>query len=131
MATLTVGGLWAGPRLIDGYSARQWALHHAAQGASAARPTDDLRGAVRAAQRALERAAPLPWASQAARSALGLARRLEPDHPKAALAAYADLSGALARARASRWRGLGLGSLAEEAAALEREARARSQGAQP
>jgi hypothetical protein len=86
---------------------------------------------VRAAQRALERAAPLPWAAQAVRSALELARRLDPEHPKAALSAYADLSGALARARASRWRGLGLGVLAEEAAALEREARARSVGEAP
>ena len=128
---LILGGLWAGPRLIDGYSARQWALHHAVQGASAPRPEDGLRGAVRAAQLALERAAPLPWAGEAVGSALDLAQRLEPKHPKAALAAYADLAGALARSRASRWRGLGLGSLAERAAALESAARARSQRPQP
>jgi hypothetical protein len=86
---------------------------------------------VRSAQRALERAAPLPWAAQAVASALELAQRVEPEHPKAALSAYADLAGALARARASRWRGLGLGNLAEHAAALERAARARSQRARP
>jgi hypothetical protein len=128
---LILVSVWAGPRLIDGYSARQWARHHAAHGASAVRPEEDLRGAVRAAQRALERAAPLPWAAQAVGSALELTQRLEPKHPKAALAAYADLAGALALTRASRWRGLGLGSLAEHAAGLERAARARSQGARP
>jgi hypothetical protein len=81
---------------------------------------------VRAARRALERVAPLPWAAEAVRHALELARRLEPSQPKAALDAYADLSGALARARTSRWRGLGLAGLAEEAAGLERAARARA-----
>jgi hypothetical protein len=131
LAALILGGVWAGPRLIDGYSARQWARHHAARGASAARPEEDLRGAVRSAQRALERAAPLPWAAQAVASALELAQRLEPEHPKATLSAYADLKGALARTRASRWRGLGLENLAEHTAGLERAARARWQRAGP
>jgi hypothetical protein len=126
LAGLALGCIWAGPRLIEGFSARQWVRYHAARGASAARPAEHLRGAARAAVRALDRVAPLPWGAEAARQALELARRLEPVQPKTALEAYAELATALSRARASRWRGLGLGELAEQAATLERAARARN-----
>jgi hypothetical protein len=119
-----------GPRLMDGYAALQWVRYHAARGAAAEDAPAHLRGAARHASHALERIAPLPWASEAAGLALDLGRRLEGRrHDQAALALYTEVRGALGRSRASAWRGLGLAGLAAEAERLERAARARTGGA--
>ena len=102
--------------------------YHASRGASAERPPEHLRGAARHAARALDRLAPLPWAAQAAELALDLGRRLEEREPAAALTLYTEVRAALERARASRWRGMGLEELAAEARRLEQQRRERGAG---
>jgi hypothetical protein len=113
-----------GPRVVDGYAALQWTAYHAASGPGSARPEEHARAAGRWASRALDRAAPLPYASDAARLALGLGRSLEPSRRAAALALYSEVRASLDRARASPWRGIGLARLLAEARELEERARA-------
>jgi hypothetical protein len=105
--------------LVDGYTAYQWTCYHAAQPATAAQ----VRKTARWAARVVERLAPLPLASDAAKLALQSARTIEPRNREAAVAAYAQVRGVLDAAAASKVRGLGLGSLAAEAARLEAAAR--------
>ena len=106
-------------RVVDGYTAFQWTCYHAAQpiGAVQARKT------ARWAARTIDRVAPLPLAADAARLALQTARALEPRNREASIAAYVQVRSALEAVQATRGRGLGLGGLVAEAAALENAAR--------
>jgi hypothetical protein len=114
-----------GPRWIDGRAALEWTRYYAAEAPGSERPAEAARRAGRAAARAVDRAAPLPFASDAARLALDLGRNLAAREPEAALALYREVGAALRRARRSPLRGLGLAGLAAEAGALEDGAKAR------
>jgi len=116
-------GLLLGPRLIDTRSAVLWTRHYAALEPPFDRPADTARQAGRAAARAVDRGAPLPWAREAVRNALDCGRTLAEAHPAAALVLYGEVRPALDRARSSRLRGVGLGSLAQEVRGLEESAR--------
>lgn len=112
---------WSAPSACDGYAALQWTRHSAA-GAGPEAPRERLRSTTRQAVRAVERLAPLPQAAEAARLALGLGRRLERERPGEARGLYAQVRSALEGCRQSRWRGIGLGPVLEEARALEQSA---------
>ncbi len=119
--------LFLAPRLLDGHAAMQWTRYHAER-ATAGRSVEHAREAGRAAVAALDLLAPLPWGAEAARVALDLGRRLSSRDSSAALAVVGEVRGGLEQIRASRFRGFGLGSLADEARELEEQA-AESPGA--
>ena len=105
------------PRWIDGQAALEWTRYHAqvasvAQGRGARRAAEQTG---HAAARAIERAAPLPLARQAARLALDVGRGLEPTDPQAASAIYGEVEAALRRVSGSPIRGWGLDKLWAEA----------------
>ncbi len=127
LALLVAGALVVGPRLVDAYAALEWVRYQTAKGPAQKRAGEQADKVGRSAARAIERAAPLPVAGQAARLALDLGRNIEPRDPAAAVLLFLHVHGALEKVRASAWRGLGLGPLTEEAAALEQRARARMQ----
>jgi len=106
------------PRIREGETALAWTRYHAAQGAAAKRPGLHVRQAAHWAAQALESLAPLPGGAEAAWVALNLGQRVEGRDRAAALTLYTEVRAALERLRASRWRGLGLGSVAAEAARL-------------
>jgi hypothetical protein len=110
------------PRALEAHAAVQWTRFLTARAAAAARPGDNARQAARWAVRALDAAAPLPDAAEAARLALDLAKGLTPKEHEAALSVFTDVRSALDRARASKVRGLGLAELAEDARRLETDA---------
>ena len=116
-------GLLVGPRMIDARTALLWTRYFAAQPGPVARPNEAARHAGRAASRAIDRAAPLPMAAEAAGNALTFGQTLMPLQPAAALTLFTEVRTALDRVRASRVRGLGLGALAAEARGLEDSAR--------
>jgi hypothetical protein len=116
-----------GPRLVDAYAELQWVRYHASRGAAAREPQTHLRAAARHAARALDLMAPLPWAGEAAGLALDLGRRLEGRQDPAVRTLYAEVCGALERARASRWRGVGLAGVTAEAERLEQALRQRAE----
>jgi len=120
-----LGALALSPRLIEGRTALVWTRHHAARGAAATRPGEHLRQGGQWAVRALEAAAPLPFAAEAAWVALGLGQAAEARDGAAALTLYTEVRASVERLRGSRWRGLGLGGLAAEAGRLATAARER------
>lgn len=121
--------LGLGPRLVEAHAALEWVRYHAARGPSAPRPAENARQAARAAARAVTLAAPLPWAREAARLALGIGRGLERANRPAALLLYAEVRAALDIVTGSRWRSLGLTEVASEARSLEDAARVSPQAA--
>ncbi len=108
------------PRLADGYTALQWTRHYA-QGLGRESPHERLRQCGRQAARAIDRLAPLPQAARAARLALDLARELRAERSVEARALRVVVHEALARQRASAWRGMGLAALGDEARDEARE----------
>jgi hypothetical protein len=118
-------GLLLAPRLLEARTALLWTSWHAARGRTGTRPGEHVRQAGHWAARAIEASAPLPWAADAASLALGLGQAAEEKERMAALVAYTEVRAALDRVRSTRWRGLGLGTLAIEARRLEEAARAR------
>ena len=110
------------PRALEAHAAVQWTRFLGGRAASAARPGENAQQAARWAVRALDAAAPLPDAGEAARTALDLAKGLTPREHDAALSVFTDVRAALDRACASKLRGLGLSELAEEARRLEADA---------
>lgn len=117
---------------MDGLGAFQWTRYYATRGIAGRRAAEQAERAGRFAARAVEDLAPLPLAVDAARLALDLGRGLEPRDPAAAVALCSGLRPALEGVRASRLRGIGLGSLADEARSLEESARGRSRaGSRP
>jgi hypothetical protein len=116
-----------GPRVVDGRGHVAWATFHAAR--QGARPTslaEAVRRAGRAAVRALERTAPLPYGVQAARVALELARSAEAEEPTAALHVYSALRVEVDLLEASPIRRLGTRELAAEVHSLEAAAKTRA-----
>lgn len=117
-----------GPRLMEGYGALQWTRFHAAR-VDSPRATDHARRAGRAAARTVGLTAPLPWAAQAARTALDAGRSLESSNGPAASSLYAEVRSALDHVSASPVRGFGLSAITAEARSLDEAARpARSPG---
>jgi len=123
LLVLVVLGLALGPRVLEGRTALAWTRYHVEQGQAARRPGEHARQAGHWAAAAVDAAAPLPLAGEAARRALELGRAVEARDRAAALTLYTQVRAALERVRASRWRGLGLGGLAEEAGRLAQAAR--------
>lgn len=126
-APLLALGLIAGvavvaPRLAEGYGALQWTRLHARQ-ATGPHGADHARRAGHAAARAVDLAAPLPWAAEAAGLALQAGQALGPKNAVSAAAVYADVAGALDRARSSPVRGFGLQPVAVLAHTLDADAR--------
>src|SRR5262249_51245475 len=122
---LLVVGLLLAPRLLEAQWALAWTNWHAGRAAIDARPAEHVRQAGHWAARTVDAAAPLPWAADAASLALRVAQSAEDKERVAALVAYTEVRAALDRARATRWRGFGLGTLAAEARQLEESARTR------
>jgi hypothetical protein len=120
----------AGIRLCAGHAALLWTEYYVSHGTEKTRAENAFK-AGRAASRAIDLLAPLPDARTAARLALSLGEALEVQNPEAALDLSSEVYSALARARSSRLRGIGLGDLADEAGALEARARARALGGRP
>ena len=106
------------PRLVDGYLALQWTRHFAARNDQEPRALD-ARPAGRWTARAVDGLAPLPQAWEAARLAMGFARRLQVKDAAAARALLAPVREAVERAEASWWRHFGAGELREEIWQLE------------
>lgn len=106
------------PRIREGETALAWTRYHAAQAGAAKRPGVHVRQGAHWAAQALESLAPLPGGAEAARVALNLGQAAEARDRSAALTLYTEVRAALERLRTSRWRGLGLGGLAAEAARL-------------
>ncbi len=123
-ALLLLGVLLA-PWVLDARTAFLWTTWHAARGKTSARPGEHVRQAGHWAARTVDATAPLPWAADAATLALGLGQAVEEKERVAALVAYTEVRAALDRARATWWRGIGLGALAAEARRLEEAARAK------
>jgi hypothetical protein len=117
-------GLLVAPRVLEARWALAWTSWHASR-ASDPRPAEHVRQAGHWAARTVDAAAPLPWAADAASLALRVAQSAEDKERVAALVAYTEVRAALDRARATRWRGFGLGTLAVEARQLEESARAK------
>ena len=111
-----------GPRLIEGYGALEWTRFHARQ-ATSPHGADHARRAARAAARALDLAAPLPWAAEAARLALQAGQALGPKNATSAAAVYSEVRGALDRAASSPVRRFGLEDASAQAKALDDGAR--------
>lgn len=107
---------------MDARASLEWVRYYAARGAAVVKAGEAPK-AGRQAARAIERAAPMPMAAEAARLALDLGKNLEPTSRPAAHAIYADLRRALDGAAASRWRGRGLESLVAEARLQEEASR--------
>jgi hypothetical protein len=122
---LLLVGLLAAPRILEARWALDWTTWHAGRATTEPRAAEHVRQAGHWAARTVDAAAPLPWAADAASLALRLARSAEDKERVAALVAYTEVRAALDRARATRWRGLGLGRLAAEARELEQAARAK------
>jgi hypothetical protein len=125
LLVLTVAGLLVAPRILEARWALAWTSFHAGHAAADARAAEHVRQAGHWAARTIDAAAPLPWAADAASLALGVARSAEDKERVAALVAYTEVRAALDRARATRWRGFGLGALAAEARQLEESARVK------
>jgi hypothetical protein len=115
--------LAAAPRVLEGTTALAWTRYHAAQAPLARKPGEHTRQAGHWAAQAVDALAPLPAGAEAARLALSLGQSVESRDRAAALTLYTEVRAALQRARSSRWRGLGLGGLADEAARLADAAR--------
>jgi len=113
---------FTGPRLMEGYGALEWTRFHA-QRATAPHGADHARRAAHAAARAVDLTAPLPWASEAARLALGAGESLGPKNAASASAVYGEVRGALDRVSASSLRGHGLADVTNRARALDDAAR--------
>ena len=111
-----------GPRLIEGYGALEWTRFHARQ-ATSPHGADHARRAARAAARALDLTAPLPWAAEAAHLALQAGQALGPKNATSASAVYSEVRGALDRAASSPVRRFGLDDVAAQAKALDDDAR--------
>jgi hypothetical protein len=125
LLVVLVIALLAAPRVLEARAAVAWTSWHARRAAAEARPAEHVRQAGHWAARTVDAAAPLPWAADAASLALRVAQSAEEKERVAALVAYTEVRAALDRARASRWRGFGLGTLAAEARQLEESARAK------
>jgi hypothetical protein len=122
---LAGAALFVAPRILEARGALLWARYQAGRTAGS-HPAEHARLAVRAAVRALDLAAPLPMAAEAARVALDATHDLETRDAAAALPLYAELRGALERVLAVPLRGSGLeGPLAEAHAGEERARAAR------
>lgn len=128
LALLAAGVFLLGPPLFTGWNALEWTRHYATVETST-RPAERAQMAARWATRALDRLAPLPAASEAARLALEVGRGVEAERPAAALELYAGLRATLERLSASSWRGHGLAPLLAEARSREQAARARLEAA--
>jgi len=128
---LTLGVVLIGPRVVDALAAREWAWYHARGSVRGFRAADEARLAGREAARALDRAAPLPFAADGVRAVLALGHELEITDPAAAASAYAPVLEALGRLESSGWRAVGLGDLAAEVRSLEQQARARMDASAP
>ncbi len=122
LALVLLASVSLGPRLMDARACLEWVRYYSARGVAVVKAGEAPK-AGRQAARAIERAAPLPIAAEAARLALDLGKSLEPGSRPAAHAIYADVRRALDAAAASAWRGRGLGELAAEADRLEEASR--------
>jgi hypothetical protein len=122
---LLVVSLLVAPRVLEARWALDWTAWHAGRASNDSRPAEHVRQAGQWAARTVDAAAPLPWAADAASLALRLAQSHEDKERVASLVAYTEVRAALDRARATPWRGLGLGRLAAEARELEEAARAK------
>jgi hypothetical protein len=111
--------------VLEARWALDWTNWHAGRATKDTRPAEHVRQAGHWAARTVDAAAPLPWAADAASLALRLAQSVEDKERVAALVAYTEVRASLDRARATRWRGIGLGRLAAEARQLEEAARAK------
>ena len=129
LVLLAAAVAFLGPRAVRGYSALQWTRYHARQPPDAFGPS--ARGAARWAVVVIRELAPLPWAAEASRLALDVGAKHEIANPSASLALYEQVRRALDVAVDSRWRGLGLESLREEATRRERDLRARPDVVKP
>jgi len=116
-------GLLVTPRVLEAHAAFAWTSWHVAQGRLVAHPSEHVRQAGHWAGRTIDLVAPLPWAAQAAQSALAFGQANQEKDRVASLSLYTEVRAALDRALVSRWRGLGLEALAAEARRLEEEAR--------
>jgi hypothetical protein len=120
---------FVGPRLVRAHAALAWTEHHVSQ------PPDErgehARGAARSAVEALAQGAPVPWGAYACRLALDFGARQETSNPAAALALYEQVRAGLETTTASRWRGIGLGALLDEARQKEQALRGRPNPAKP
>ena len=123
LAVLAVAIAALGPRLVRAHAALQWTRHHVAS------PPDEAgqnaKGAAKWAVLALSEGAPAPWGAYACRLALDFGVRQEATNSAAALSLYRQVRGGLEAMVATRWRGLGLGALLEEARQREQVLQAR------
>lgn len=120
---LVAGTAWIGPRVLDALSAREWAWYHARLGVRGFRAAEEARLAGQQAARALDRAAPLPLAAEAAQAVVVLARELHATEPRAALAACGPVLETLTRLESTGWRAAGLRVVEAELRDLEGRAR--------
>ncbi len=131
LLALLIVTLLLATQILEGRAALAWTRYHAEQAPLARRPGEHTRQAGYWAAQAVELLAPLPEGADAARLALGLGQSIEPRDHAAALPLYTQVRAALERVRGSRWRGLGLGGLAAEAARLAEAARQRGPNERP
>jgi hypothetical protein len=125
-----VAMLVLGPRFVEGRSALEWTRYYSARGTQLPKSADVGMRAGRAAARAIDRLAPLPQATEAARLALDFGRRLAGKNPAAAHTLFVELGAALERARTSGF-GAGFDGLTAEAHQLEQQTESAGETGKP